>query len=145
MSAAPPMQSSKAAGGTLIVTGSFAANDTAGTRVNCNLQFDPSLSATQFLIVPDSEFWLIVDLWVRNATDHTTHDAEVEFYKDQDRIMDRSRPLSSAILSSAQRANGLNTNLGYQGGSHMTVKAVALETSATAGNLRAYAPYEKHA
>ena len=140
-----PMQSNKAAGGTLIITMQHANNAPAGSRINCNLQYDPSLTASQFVIIPDSEFWLFVDLWAANATEAGSTNDEIEFYKDQDRIMDRSRPLLSVIVTSAQRPPGLNTNLGYQGGSHLTVKAVNLVAGpATAVPQKCYAPFEKH-
>lgn len=144
MSAQAPMVAQGAAGGTLIITGSHPANTAVGDRINCNLQYDASLSAAQFLIIPDSEFWMLVDLYCNSATEAGTTNDTIEFYKDQDRVLDRSRPLLTTLVTSAQRPNGLNTNIGYQGGSHMTVKAVALVASSAAETIKCYAPYEKH-
>lgn len=139
-----PMTAQKAAGGTLILTAAFANPSPVGTRVNVNIQWDPSISAASYVIVPDSEYWLITDVWALNATDATAVNPTLEFYKDQDRVLDRSKPLLTVLVTSAQRPPGLNSNLGYQGGSHMTVKAVANVAGAAVLTMRAYASFEKH-
>ena len=140
-----PMTAQKAAGGTLTLAASFANGAVAGTRVNMTIQWDPSITAANFYIIPDSEYWLITDCWAASAAGAGTDvNPIIEFYKDQDRVLDRSRPMNAVIITSAQRPPGLNSNLGYQGGSHLTCKAVSTAAAAAARSVTVYATYEKH-
>ena len=140
-----PMVAQKAAGGTLIITGTYAASAAVGSRINCNIQWDPSIASQTYIIIPDSEYWLLTDVWAATSDDVNPSNPILEFYKDQDRVLDRSRPMAAVVITSAQRPPGLNSNLGYQGGSHMTVKAVNTVTAdSTAEAIKVFCVYEKH-
>lgn len=136
--------STKAAGGTVKVTASFANAAAAGTVVACDLEWSPTIGKQKEIIIPTSEYWLFTDLYTNNAAGAGTDvNPEIEFYKDADRILDRSQPLNTVIVTSAQRPNGLHGNLQYEGGTHMSAKAVSSVLAAAARTILAIAPFEK--
>ncbi len=135
--------STKSAGGTMTLSAAFTASAAAGTIVLADITWDPRQSAVKEYIIPQSEIWLITDLYSNTTTDATSFNPEVQFLKDTDRIIDRSKPLNTVIITSAQRPNGLNGDLEYEGGSHLSAQFVARATSATAATANALANYEK--
>lgn len=144
MSMSTPQASLKAAGGTMTLTGTVTGSAGIGTRIQADIQWDASVSAVKYFIIPASEYWLITDVYADNSADTTDANPQVEFYKDQDRVMDRSKPLKTIIITSTQRPPGLNTNIGYQGGSYLTVFfTTTRDANSTAQTARANVTYEK--
>jgi len=133
----------KAAGGTLLLEGSFSAGATAGTIAQADIKWNAKQAAAKLVQLPISETWQITDLYVTSATNATSNDPVVEFYKDTERLLDISKPLGTVIVSSAQRPNGLNADLRYEGGSQLSAQFVSLVTNAAASTPKAQASYEK--
>ena len=139
--------STKAAGGTLRIKYTITGTDavTAGTRLNCKMTWDAALPDQDEIIIPTSEFWMFTDLYAPNGFDAQAGNPEVEFYKDADRILDRSQPAETVLVNLNSRPNGLHGNLQYEGGSHLTCKVVLTEDTAASknGDYVLFAPYEK--
>ena len=136
-------QTYKAAGGTLLMEAAFTANGGVGETIVGSITWDPQQDSTKLVQIPIAETWQIVDLYSISTTDATTNNPQVEFYKDTDRKLDVSKPLGTVVVTSAQRPNGLNADLRYEGGSQMSVRFVALVTNASAATAKCQAAYEK--
>ncbi|MDA8040855.1 MAG: hypothetical protein MPJ22_00335 [Pirellulales bacterium] len=138
--------STKAAGGNILLTCAYASSAAAGTVVPMDLQWSPRIGAQKEIIIPTSEEWLLVDLYVNSATDAGVDvNPQVEFKKDNDRLLDTSNFLNTVIVTSNQRPNGLHGNLSYQGGSHMSAQAISSAEAGAARSIKCVAPYEKNA
>lgn len=135
--------STKSAGGTMTLSAAFLATDTAGAIHLANITWDPRQASVTNYIIPESEIWLITDVYANSTTEATAFNPEIQFLKDTDRIIDRSKPLNTIIITSAQRPNGLNGDLEYAGGSHLSAQFVARAAGAAALTATALANYEK--
>ncbi len=135
----------KAAGGNIIISVALPSTTPAGSILGANLQWNARIPASAEIIIPISEYWLLTDLFVNSATDAGTEaNPQVEFRKDNDRLLDTSQYLNVVTVTSAQRPNGLHAGLGYEGGSHMTANVItSVVVGGTDRAVRAIAPYEK--
>lgn len=134
----------KAAGGNIIITAAYLNGATAGTIVAAELQWNARIPAAAEIIIPISEYWLLTDLFVNSSADAGTEiNPQVEFRKDNDRLLDTSQFLDTVIVTSNQRPNGLHAGLGYEGGSHMTANMISSVAATAARSVKAVAPYEK--
>ena len=139
-----PTTSLKAAGGNVLITAAIPDATAAGSIIQASLQWTPRLVAAKEIIIPTSELWLLTDLYTNstaNAGDVTN--PQVNFYKDNDRLLDSSHFLLSVLVTSNQRPNGLHGNLQYEGGSHMSATLLTSILAAKASPVLAIAPYEK--
>lgn len=144
MSAAAPSTSFKAAGGNIEVSATAANGAAAGTIYAADLQWNPRLSSVKEIIIPISESWMLTDLYAASAVDAGTDtNPQLEFRKDNDRLLDTSQRLALVIVTSNQRPNGLHGNLLYEGGSHMTSNVITTAAAAAERSIKAIAPYEK--
>ena len=138
--------STKSAGGNLQLSCAFANAAPVGTVVPMDLVWSARIGSQKEIIIPTSEEWLLVDLFCTSAANAGTDVVPaVEFKKDNDRLLDTSQLLSTVVVTSNQRPNGLHGNLSYEGGSHMSAQAVSTEVPQAARNVKAVAPYEKNA
>lgn len=137
------MSMGKAAGGTLKFESDFGANAAVGTSIVSDITWDPQQASAKIVYIPNAETWLLTDVYAVSATEATSFNPIVSFFKDTDRKLDNSKPLNTVIVTSAQRPNGLNADLEYEGGSQMIVKMVNLIAHGTAADAIAYASYEK--
>ena len=135
----------KSAGGSILYTAAFANAAVAGTQVQASIQWNLALSATKEVIIPTAETWILTDLFAASAADAGTDiNPIVEFYKDADRKLDNSKFLNTVLVANTSRPNGLNANLEYEGGSHMTAIVISSVVAGAARNVKAVAPYEKY-
>ena len=137
--------SAVSAGGTISVSGTFAANAPIGTIVASSIKWTTTVTAQNEVIIPISEMWLITDCYCTSAGNAGgTSDVQLRFKKDNDRLMDTSEILGTVLTSSNARPNGLHGNLQYEGGTHMQVEGTN-NVVAASGNLtyKAYCPFEK--
>ena len=141
-----PITSTKSAGGNLQLSCNFANAAPAGTVIPMDLLWSSRIGSQKEIIIPTSEEWLLTDLFCNSATDAGTDvNPQVEFKKDNDRLLDTSQLLNTVIVTSNQRPNGLHGNLSYEGGSHMSAQAVSTKLAGGARSILAIAPYEKNA
>ena len=139
-----PTVSTKAAGGNIVATATIANAAPAGTIVAMQLQWNPRISAAFEIIIPTAESWMLTDLYYNSTIDAGTDvDSQIEIKKDNDRLLDTSKSANSIVVTSQQRPNGLNGNLVFEGGSHMTMNAITSVVAGAQRNLRAITPYEK--
>ena len=138
-----PQTSLKAAGGNITITAAFADDQAVGSIVACQLQWNARIAATPEIIIPISEYWLLTDLFASSPTDATPNNPQIEFRKDNDRLLDTSQFLLNVLITAQQRPNGLHAGLGYEGGSHMTANAITTTSNVASANMKAIAPYEK--
>lgn len=137
------MSMGKSAGGTIKFESDFAASAAVGTTVVADILWDPQQASAKIVYIPNAESWLLTDVYAVSATEATSFNPIVVFFKDTDRRLDNSKPLNTIIVTSAQRPNGLNADLEYEGGSQMIVKMINLVAHGTAADAIAYASYEK--
>ena len=139
-----PTTSLKAAGGNLQIRAALTAALVAGSIVQASIQWTPRIAAANEIIIPTSELWLLTDLYT-NSTANAGGEAnpQVNFYKDNDRLLDSSHYLLSVLVTSNQRPNGLHGNLQYEGGSHMSATVLTSAADAAVQAVLAIAPYEK--
>jgi len=137
------MSMGKSAGGTIKFESDFSASAAVGTSVVADILWDPQQASAKIVYIPNAESWLITDVYANSATEATSFNPIVVFFKDTDRRLDNSKPLNTIIVTSAQRPNGLNADLEYEGGSQMIVKMINLVAHGTAADAIAYASYEK--
>ena len=139
-----PTTSLKAAGGNIRITGSVPDASAGGTIVQANLQWTPRVAAAAEIIIPTSELWLLTDLYVNSTANAGAEtDPQINFYKDNDRLLDSSHYLLSVLVTSNQRPNGLHGNLQFEGGSHMSATFLTSVLSTAVRPIAALAPYEK--
>ena len=133
------------AGGTIQATATIPASAAIGQAVICTLLYDPSYATDTLVTIPQTERWRLTDVWIRAAADAgITTNCEIHFKKDVDRTVDRSKPLAVVLITAAQRPNGLNADIEYEGGSQLSMFAVpTVANDATADSVVAYIPYEK--
>lgn len=133
----------KAAGGTLLLSTTYPANSNDGDVRQADIKWNPKQASTKLVQIPISETWQITDIYATSATDATTNNPVVEFYKDTERLLDISKPLGTILVGSAQRPNGLNADLRYEGGSQLSAQFVALADNSASATAKAQASYEK--
>ena len=135
----------KSAGGSIIYTAAFANAAAAGTQIQASIQWNLQITAATEVIIPTAETWILTDLFVASAADGGTDiNPVIEFYKDSDRKLDNSKFLNTVIVTSNSRPNGLNANIEYEGGSHMTATVISSVVAGAARNVKAVAPFEKY-
>lgn len=135
----------KSAGGSIIYTASIANAAVAGTQAEADIQWNLKISATKEVIIPTAETWILTDLFAASTADAGTDvNPVLEFYKDSDRKLDNSKFLLTVLVSNNARPNGLNANLEYEGGSHMTATFITSVAAGAARSLKAIAPFEKY-
>lgn len=139
-----PTTSLKAAGGNIQIRATLANAAVAGTIAQASLQWTPRVAAAAEIIIPTSELWLLTDLYCNSTANAGTDvSPQVNFYKDNDRLLDSSHYLLSVLVTSNQRPNGLHGNLQYEGGSHMSATVLTSVVAGAARAVLAIAPYEK--
>ena len=135
----------KSAGGSILYTGSIANAAAAGTIEEADIQWNLKITASKEVIIPTAETWILTDLFVSSAADGGNETNPVlEFYKDSDRKLDNSKFLNTVLVTNTSRPNGLNANLEYEGGSHMTATFITSAAASAARSIKAVAPFEKY-
>lgn len=139
-----PTTSLKAAGGNIAATAAVANAAAAGTITAMSLQWNPRITATIEVIIPTAEVWMLIDCYAASSADAGVEtNPQIEVKKDNDRLLDTTNRLSSVILTSQQRPNGLHGNLLFEGGSHMTMNLITSKVATAARSIEAIFPYEK--
>lgn len=135
----------KSAGGSILYTAAIANAAAAATIAEATIQWNLKITGTKEVIIPTAETWILTDLFASSAADAGNETNPVlEFYKDSDRKLDNSKFLNTVLVSNTSRPNGLNANLEYEGGSHMTATFITSAVATAARNIKAIAPYEKY-
>lgn len=89
--------------GVVIATDTVAASAAAATVDYADLTTSPSLATTKSLTVPQSQTWVLADVFILATADAGTADPVLAYFKDGSFNMAGTPPLSTMLVSNNSR------------------------------------------
>jgi len=123
--------------GMIIGTATVAASAAAGTTQNANLQSTPVVAAAASLTVPQSQTWVLADVYIRAAADAGTSDPILNYYKDGSFNLGSTPPISSLLVTNNTRPRPFaGRTLAYEPVSQISVQLqTTIANDATADSI----------
>lgn len=123
---------------TILASDTIAASAAAGTVAFADLTIDPTIAVATQLTVPQTQTWLLMDVFIQVAADAGTSDPILTFLKDTSFIVAKTPPLSTMLVSNNSRPRPFaNKILGYGPVSIIQIQETTTTANdATADSLR---------
>ncbi len=120
---------------TWVASAVWAANAPAGTTVSVSWQRDPGQASISSIIVPGSEVWNIVDVYIQAAT---TVKPQVLFFADGIRQPEAADLDSELITATARAGQFLRQPLSIDANAQLNIQAVNRVVAGGAGNTETF-------
>lgn len=120
---------------TVVVDASFTATASAaaGFVGYATLRTNPAIARVTNLLVPQTQTWLIDDLYITAAASAGLSDPIVKVIKNETNILADTPPLTALLVTNNSRPKTFAKILGFEGMSYMTnqiISTVANDTTA---------------
>ena len=107
-----------------------------------SMQTSPEITAETIITVPQSQTWIIQDLFILASADSGTSNPQLRIWKNQQSAIGQTAPLSTYLQTLNQKARF--SPLGFEGGSQIQVYYITtVANDAAAASLLAYLTLDK--
>ena len=122
---------------TLTCTATVVASATTPTIVQCTIKTSPTDSGNTEVFVPQTENWILTDMYIIASADSGTSDPMIEFIKNRGISMGTSTGISALLISNNTRPRFLPKPIGFAGGDILSMQAItAIDNDATVDNIK---------
>ena len=122
---------------TLTCTATVTASATTPTIVHCTIKTSPTDSGNTEVFVPQTENWILTDMYIIASADSGTSDPMIEFIKNRGISMGTSTGISALLVTSNTRPRFLPRPIGFAGGDILSMQAItAIDNDATVDNIK---------
>lgn len=129
--------------GILTLTVTVAASAAVNTIQLVNIGTSPEVATVTTLVIPQTQTWIITDVYILTAGAAGTSDPQLRFVKNQVNTVGQIAPLSALLVTANSRPQ-LNPKLGFEGNSQLQIYSITtVVNDATADSITAYAPVDK--
>tara|TARA_R100000687_G_C6337386_1_gene112562 strand:- start:75 stop:491 length:417 start_codon:yes stop_codon:yes gene_type:complete len=110
---------------TLECSSTVAASSAIGAIHQCNIKTSPNSSTTQKeVFVPQTENWVLTDMYVVSTSDYGSSQPMVEFIKNRGISMGTSTSLVALLVTSNTRPRFLPSAIGFEAGSILQMQTI---------------------
>ncbi len=110
---------------TLECSSTVTASSAIGSIFQCNIKTSPNSSATQKeIFVPQTENWVLTDMYVVSTSDYGSSQPVVEFIKNRGISMGTSTSLVALLVTSNTRPRFLPSPIGFEAGSILQMQTI---------------------